>query len=315
MNFPPMKLIIPPTEFFRKHLVQEIGEKNIKYISNNYILLKQDSIISPLANCFTQNIWKNCFTFKHESIDKTVEILRNKNEKWILYNSKKSLIENKIQEKLSVRKIEKIKFPIKTMMPNFGYFLLHQGEDIIASNEFTNPFGNEMIEFIENKRIPSRAYLKLFEVLSLIQKYPKKNEICLDFGSSPGSWTFILSSIFQSKVYSVDKANLSEEIKFNNLTFEKRDVFKIEPNEIFQRFGRINWFFSDLICEPEKLLSLVKKWNEAEICDNFIVTIKFKGHTVDKNVLNEFLKIKDSKIVHLFHNKNELCWINLKAFE
>jgi 23S rRNA (cytidine2498-2'-O)-methyltransferase len=307
-----MKLLVPPTEFFRMNLVQEIGIKNIKYMSNNYILLKEDSVISPMANCFTQNIWKNCFTFKHESIEKTVEILRNKNQNWILYNSNKSLIENKIQEKLSLRKIEKIKFPMATMMPNYGYFLLHKGEYIISSNEFTNPFGNGMIQFIENKRIPSRAYLKLFEVLTLIQKYPKKDEICLDFGSSPGSWSFVLSSILQSKVYSVDKANLSEEIKSSNLTFEKRDVFKIEPNEIFQRFGRIGWFFSDLICEPDKLLSLVQKWNEIDICDNFVVTIKFKGEIVDKKVLNEFLKIKNSKIVHLFHNKNELCWVKCK---
>ena len=45
-----------------------------------------------------------------------------------------------------------------------------------------------------------------------------------------------------------------------------------------------------------------------ETCD--FVTIKFKGDC-DFDIIKKLLMIPDSKIIHLYQNKNEVTWIRL----
>eukprot|EP01080_Neovahlkampfia_damariscottae_P010002 gene10002-2321_t len=309
-----MKVLIP-TKYFLRDLQKSIKKSDIKFQTPNYIILKKDAKLLPLVYPFTQNIWSNCFSFKHETIEKTIKKLKEERENWIFFPSNQNALGKKIEQNFEKFKFENLKFPPKRVEKfNFGYFLIDKETNIVGSSIFSNQISNNgEINFIENKSIPSRAYLKLFEALTLINKYPKEGEFCVDFGSSPGSWSFVLSYILRTNVYSVDKSNVHLDLK--NFVFEKRDAFKIEPTEIFNRFGKINWFFSDIICEPEKLLIMIKKWLSFDFCENFVVTIKFKGDSLTEEnlkTLNEFISFSNSKLIHLFHNKNELCWIRIK---
>ena len=59
---------------------------------------------------------------------------------------------------------------------------------------------------------PNRAYLKLWEALTLAAnmpdgRMPRPGELCLDLGSSPGGWSWVLQKL-GARVISVDKAPL-----------------------------------------------------------------------------------------------------------
>ncbi|HWU42920.1 MAG TPA: hypothetical protein VN132_05760, partial [Bdellovibrio sp.] len=71
----------------------------------------------------------------------------------------------------------------------------------------------------------------------------------------------------------------------------------------------IDWFFSDIICYPEKLLELVKNWQSSGLCSNFVCTIKFQGKT-DFETLEAFQSLENAHVQHLYHNKHEVTlWI------
>jgi len=68
------------------------------------------------------------------------------------------------------------------------------------------------------------------------------------------------------------------------------------------------WLFSDVVCYPARLLSLVERWLAAGTCRNFVCTVKFQGET-DHATSRRFAAIPGSQLRHLFHNKHELTWI------
>ena len=50
-------------------------------------------------------------------------------------------------------------------------------------------------------------------------------------------------------------------------------------------------------------------WNRG-FAKNFICTIKFKGKP-DLSIVDKFDAIPNSRVLHLFQNKNELTWFKL----
>ncbi|HEY1079213.1 MAG TPA: hypothetical protein VGE46_03915, partial [Bdellovibrio sp.] len=79
----------------------------------------------------------------------------------------------------------------------------------------------------------------------------------------------------------------------------------VKPEDI----GKIDWFFSDIICYPEKLLELVLAWQKSGLCENFVCTIKFQGAT-DFGTLKKFQALENATVRHLRHNKHEVTvWI------
>ncbi len=174
----------------------------------------------------------------------------------------------------------------------------------IAAPTCSSLVANGDAEFDENKtEPPSRAYLKLWELMTLEGLVPEATEKCLDVGAAPGGWTWVLAKV-GAHVTAIDKAALAPNVaKMKKVTSLAKDAFKLEPSDT----GDIDWFFSDMICEPPKLLALVKKWIESGRCRNFVCTIKFKGKT-DFATLEKFLAIEGSRARHLYHNKHEVTW-------
>ncbi len=211
-----------------------------------------------------------------------------------------------IRNELRELKLKRIKFETPSKF-NFKYFvwtLFKENQLAVCEQPFSQfPLGWN--EFDEDKGTPpNRAYLKLWEVLTLGYIQLSKDDVAIDLGSSPGGWTWVLSQQV-SKVYSIDKAPLDKNIlKQSNIVYSSEDAFAASP----QRFKDCTWLFSDIICTPEKLLWLVNKWQDESAVKNFVCSIKFKG-MCDFDILKEFSKFPDSKIIHLYQNKNEVTWI------
>jgi 23S rRNA (cytidine2498-2'-O)-methyltransferase len=102
----------------------------------------------------------------------------------------------------------------------------------------------------------------------------------------------------------VDKAPLAENLKLSSrVKFIEESAFALDP----ARVGRVDWLFSDVICYPERVLEVVRKWMEIGLVGKFVCSLKFQGPT-DHAVVAEFGKIPGARLRHLFHNKHELTW-------
>jgi 23S rRNA (cytidine2498-2'-O)-methyltransferase len=183
---------------------------------------------------------------------------------------------------------------------------------MISSTDVQPAFPQGKIDFIETKEAPSRAYLKLWEAFTLHLKAPDQKQTCADLGSCPGGWTWVLASL-GCKVWSIDKAPLAPHVEnMKNVTSIKKDAFSLKPLQALDMFGLnkpLDWFFSDIICDPKRLLELVREWRSAGAAKNFLCTIKFKGKT-DFETMNRFLEISNSRAFHLNHNKHEVTWVS-----
>jgi 23S rRNA (cytidine2498-2'-O)-methyltransferase len=96
-------------------------------------------------------------------------------------------------------------------------------------------------------------------------------------------------------------------MRMSHVKWIKHDAFTLKPDAI----EPVDWFFSDLICEPARLSELVGTWAASGRVKNFVCTLKFKGPT-DFAAIERF-RLKGGKIRHLFHNKHELTWWLTKA--
>ncbi|MGH7058751.1 MAG: SAM-dependent methyltransferase, partial [Stellaceae bacterium] len=190
--------------------------------------------------------------------------------------------------------------------PLGSWTLLDRGT-ILAAPRCTSPFANGEAHFVEDREgPPSRAYLKLWEALTLIGRRPQPGERCLDLGASPGGWSWALQRI-GAKVISIDKAPLDQEIaNLPGIAFRLESAFGLDPRAV----GPIDWLFSDIVCYPARLLALVERWLAAGACRHFVCTIKFQGET-DHETARRFAAIPGSQLRHLHHNRHELTWSKL----
>jgi 23S rRNA (cytidine2498-2'-O)-methyltransferase len=198
-----------------------------------------------------------------------------------------------------------------------GSWTLLDAGTLLAAPHCTSPFPNGEARFVEDRTgPPSRAYLKLWEALTLAGRRPGPGETCLDLGSSPGGWSWALQRM-GAHVIRVDRAPLAPEIAcLPGIEHRRESAFALDPRAI----GPVDWLFSDVVCYPARLLALVERWlaptGQARglkahgTCRQFVCTIKFQGET-DHDIARRFAAIPGSQLRHLFHNKHELTWIKL----
>ena len=187
-----------------------------------------------------------------------------------------------------------------------GAWTLWEKDLLLMSARCSSPFPNGVVEFKEHKSgPPSRAYLKLWEALTLLGHHPGAGERCLDLGASPGGWTWGLQAL-GANVLAVDKAPLDPRIEsLPGVEVRNESAFGLDPKKL----GPVDWLFSDVICYPGRLLELVKRWRDAGMAKHFVCTIKFQG--VDQHAIaHDFNRIPGASIVHLHHNKHELTWMS-----
>ncbi len=212
-----------------------------------------------------------------------------------------------IQEKLPFLSLKPKRFPWLLPESPVGSWTLLDAHTIIASPHCSSPFPGGVLTFEEdNINPPSRAYLKLQEALVRARKWPLPGEKCLDAGACPGGWTWVLANL-GAEIRAVDRSPLDERLMNNpRVSFIKHDAFTIKPEEI----GPIDWFFSDVICYPEKLYQWIEKWLASGLCKNFVCTIKMQGKP-DFETTRRFADIPGSSVVHLCYNKHELTWMHI----
>jgi 23S rRNA (cytidine2498-2'-O)-methyltransferase len=259
----------------------------------------------PLSVFWQGNIWLNPVKIEFDSIKEAAEALRKIQRNWapaLFTQFRRGAL---ITEKLPPISNKPRSFPWIVPDAPMGAWTLLDAHTLIAASECTSPFPGGVIEFEEDKfGPPSRAYLKIWEALTRLGKWPLPGETCLDAGASPGGWTWALARL-GAKVTAVDRAPLESRAgDLPGVNFLKHDAFTLRPEDI----GKVDWVFSDVICYPARLYEWVEKWLASGLCQNFVCTIKMQGEA-DFETTRRFAALPGGKVVHLYHNKHELTWM------
>ena len=212
-----------------------------------------------------------------------------------------------ITEKLPKVSAKPLVFGTAAPTAPLGSWTLLNANTLLAAPQCSSPFPNGELQFVEDRiGAPSRAYLKLWDLFTVLGEAPKPGEFCLDLGACPGGWTWVLQQL-GARVLSVDKAPLDSKISgLPHVSYRSESAFAIDP----QTIGPVDWLFSDIICYPSRLLTLVQKWLASGLVRRFVCTVKFQGET-DFETAQKLAEIPGSRLLHLHHNKHELTWIKL----
>jgi 23S rRNA (cytidine2498-2'-O)-methyltransferase len=256
--------------------------------------------------CFATDVWYQPKVVAFESISQAARLLRAENKLWFL-----NPLENVRRSRLIEAELKKLPplehaFPLTEEIPNIACFSLLDKNTLVYSNQRWKkpPLGD--FRFIEDKKNPpNRAYLKLWEALSLMGTYPCASETAVDLGAAPGGWTYVMQKL-GTQVTAVDKAELDPAIaKLPRVNFLKQSAFALKPEEFP---GHIDWLLCDVACYPQRTYDLIMQWLATGKVRHMIFTIKLQGET-DFAMLKKFQEIPGARVMHLLHNKHEVTFL------
>ncbi len=308
-------------EGFRDHLLEELGATALN--PGPDIRLYGDLVhyARPTA---PQTFWQKTilsapFIAQFDSVSEAADILRSLQRNWAYHPTACFRRAALVQERLPYMNLKPRPFPWQIPDSPIGLWTLLDEHTLFASAASSSPFPAGEISFEEDHiNPPSRAYLKMYEILTILPwilrkrgfsegeiaaLVPQAGTVCVDAGASPGGWTWVLDRI-GATITAIDKGDLDERLLAKgNISFKRHDAFTLKPAEL----GRQDWVFSDVICYPPRLLEWVRQWLDSGLCDNFVCTIKMQG-PADHETTRAFAAIPGSHIMHLSANKHELTW-------
>lgn len=281
---------------YLKELCGELGQ--VSAIHGNLVF-------SPLDKpgvCFALDVWHDPQVTTFNSISEAVKILRQTGKYWYLNPLENVRRSRLIEDEL--RKIPPLErhFPPESAIPDIGCFSLLDKNTLVFSARRWKKWPLGQTFFVEDKRNPpNRAYLKLWEALMLLDRYPRPGETVLDLGASPGGWTYVMQSL-GTQVTAVDKADLDPAIaRLPRVTCLKQSAFALDPAAWPQA---VDWVLCDVACYPDRLYPLVMNWIRSGKSRQMIFTIKLQGQT-DLEIIRQFQAIPGARVMHMYQNKHE----------
>jgi 23S rRNA (cytidine2498-2'-O)-methyltransferase len=252
------------------------------------------------------NVWHQPVHIPIQSIGDAAKKLRTIQRNWVLYSLAHHRRAALITDQLPKVSAKPLVFGATVPTAPLGSWTLIAPDRLLAAPVCSSPFPNGEAPFVEDRTAPSRAYLKLWELFTLLGERPQPSELCIDLGASPGGWSWVLQRL-GARVISVDKAPLDPSLAgLVGIEYRRESAFALDPRAT----GPVDWLFSDVVCYPKRLLTLVQQWLTAGTVRRLVCTVKFQGPT-DVDAMQAFAAIPGSRLLHLHHNKHELTWVRL----
>ncbi|HQT76019.1 MAG: methyltransferase [Rhodospirillales bacterium 20-64-7] len=285
---------------FEAPLAEELGRRGVAigpWIGR--LLLSADP---PVQAAWALDTWTDPREADVPSVKAAADTLRAIQRNWSAYGVAHHRRMALITERLPPVKAAPLVFPAAAPTSHLGAWTLLAADRMLFSTAKSSPFVNGECHFVEDRAgPPSRAYLKVWEALVRLGRWPAPGERCIDLGASPGGWTWVLAKLGAS-VIAVDKAPLDPAIVAMPGVEQRLDsAFALAPEPV-------DWLFSDVIAYPDRLLAMVRRWIDAGAARTIICTIKFQGPT-DHDAAEAFAAIPGARVIHLFNNKHELTFI------
>jgi len=282
---------------------EELQRRGVVPRATHGRLLIADGPAVPSA--WSANVWHDCVELPVASIGAAARALRDIQRNWAMYAPLHHRRAALIQEKLPHVSAKPIVFPAAAPGAPLGSWTLLAPDRLVAAARCEAPFPNGEVAFVEDREgPPNRAYLKLWEALVRLGRWPQPGERCLDLGASPGGWTYVLARL-GAAVVAIDKAPLDPRVAaMAGVEWRGESAFGLDPASV----GPVDWLFSDIVCYPARLLKLVERWRASGLVRNFVCTLKFQGET-DHESAAAFAAIPGALVLHLHHNKHELTFM------
>jgi 23S rRNA (cytidine2498-2'-O)-methyltransferase len=263
----------------------------------------------PVHVAWAANTWWNAERIAVTSIGHAAKELRHRQRNWASYAPDHRGRVQLIADKLPYGAARPLELGEVAPDPPLGSWTLLERDLVLAAGQCSSPFPNGMPRFVEDRDgPPSRAYLKLWETFARLRRQPGPGERCLDLGAAPGGWTWLLART-GAEIIAVDRAPLAPEIdRLPNVTWQQGSAFGLEPADV----GPIDWWCSDIIAYPDRLLELVTRWLDSGRVRNLVCTVKFQGAT-DHDAAARFAALPGAQLFHLSQNKHELTCVVLDA--
>lgn len=244
------------------------------------------------------------------SISDAAKQLRRLGKRWAYAGGVNFRRGSLIADEIRAAKEKILSFPVHATEDYYRAFTLESAESLfVAERPLKGEYAGGKIRFNEDKLgPPSRAYLKLYEALTLARVLPGPEDIVVDLGATPGGWSYVAASL-GAAVQMIDRSEPEIRLmrKFPRLRFQKGDGLN-PPQAILESATVI---LSDMACEPAKLLPAVQQWLQLPKVRLMVCTLKIHGKS-DKALIRKFGAIKGSEIYHLWHNGHELTWVWLR---
>ncbi len=273
---------------------------------SQFELLDSGTLLSSerIFPLFAVDVWHDCEILPFQSIKEAAQLLQARGRLWFHYGHAAFRRGSLIGEHLRLLKNKPLTFGTLPPLTPFGIYTLLNEHTLLLCPAPQKPIPLGEMAFIENKTIPpNRAYLKLWEFFTLLREFPKKGELCMDVGASPGGWSWVLAEC-GATVIAIDKAVLAPNISQHpQIHFQQGSAFALDPRD----FDPIDWFCSDIICYPARLVDLIEKWLASGKVKRMVCTIKLQGET-DWGSIHHLQAIPNATVQHLWNNKHELCF-------
>jgi 23S rRNA (cytidine2498-2'-O)-methyltransferase len=269
------------------------------------LLLADPPALTP---AWAEDVWYDARVLPVPSIKQAARALKGLQRNWALLTPPAHVRRaSLIAQQLPHVAMKPLVFPDRPPAAPLGGWTLLDAERMLAAPTTLSPFPHGRAQFVEDRENPpNRAYLKLWEALSLLDERPRPGQQCLDLGAAPGGWTWVLAKL-GAQVTAVDKAALAANVTAMPGVGVRRDsAFALDPDVD----GPVDWLCSDVVCYPNRLYRLVTRWLDAGAARNFVCTVKFQGET-NVAAMEAFAALPGSRLMHLHHNKHELTWVSL----
>jgi len=259
----------------------------------------------PVQALWALDVWTAPEMHPIASTGDAARLMRAKQRNWAQYSPDLHRRSALITDRLPPLRNRVHQFPTVPPTGHLGAWTLLAPDLLLLSTTKTSPFINGEVLFEENREDPpSRAYLKLWEALTHLGRWPQPGERTLDLGASPGGWSWVLA-VLGAQVTSIDRAPLASNLMaMPNVILRQESAFGLEPEAL----PPMDWVCSDIIAYPERLLRLTQKWIASGRTKTIVLTIKFQGET-DYDTADAFTAIPGGRVLHLWHNKHELTFL------
>ncbi len=256
---------------------------------------------------WAQTVWTDPFWLPVASIGDAAGKLRARQRGWRAHQdpgcglNRRAVLTEEALPRVSARPLV---FGEPAPKAPLGAFLYWRPDLVLASAETDSPFPDGEVSFVENRtEPPGRAYLKLWEAFTLLDRRPGPGDLCLELGAAPGSWTWVIAQT-GARVFSLDRAPLAENVaRLPNVEHCLGSGFACTPDLT----GPVDWLFSDMICYPRRLLDFVREWIRAGAVRRALCTVKFQSDA-DHALARDFAAIPGARLRHLSCNRHELTW-------
>lgn len=289
--------------FFEHELKKELAGLNIPVLLQyGRFFLCPKTETKPV---WAQNTWHNLKTLPITSINHAAKELKAIQRNWHSYPVDFFRRAKLIEENLPKIRFKNHVYGDPCPASNLGAWTLLEPNQILYSTHTSSPFPHGEVNFEENKEEPpSRAYLKLWEIFTVTETFPKEGENAIDLGACPGGWTWVMAK-HRVNITAIDKAEITPEVmNMPTVTYQNKSGFSLRP----QDYPQIDWLLSDMACYPSRLFELTSRWLDRGNVKNFVFTVKLQGEDTKEHI-DLFRNIPNSSLLHLSCNKHELTWI------